>query len=245
MEHLQIFECRGLPYVLARLFRYSIKENKEIARECIRLCLIDPKTNSGFFLPRSIQNQCAAIVLRFCVAFYRTTNDEERQLYNSCRVFKRNFCEFEFFSLHICSAIADHLKVKGLSLPLNQDDSEKLGGIYIFHLQCLNSFEVAISIWDAGGNWKFNIGWSYLLFILKELNNIGKVDDHLWLLKRILMAMVFPEVKNDNRNPHKMLIDRSLLLKESFEHIALFKDEVATCHGVLREWFILVCQALF
>ncbi|KAI3936653.1 hypothetical protein MKX01_034082 [Papaver californicum] len=147
------------------------------------------------------------------------------------------------------------MRVKGLSLPLNQDDSEKLDGIYMFHLdfsillgkieQCPNSLEVAISIWDAGGNWKFNIGWSYLLSILKELNNIGKGDDHLLLLKRILMAMVFPEVKNDNRNPHKMLIDRSLLLTESLEHIALFKDEVATGHGVLREWFILVCQALF
>ncbi|KAI3866925.1 hypothetical protein MKW92_043486 [Papaver armeniacum] len=54
------------------------------------------------------------------------------------------------------------------------------------------------------------------------------------------------------------LIDRSILLAQSYEHIAHvkarslhnglyveFKDEVATGHGVLREWLLLVCQALF
>ncbi|KAI3893402.1 hypothetical protein MKX03_029037 [Papaver bracteatum] len=93
-------------------------------------------------------------------------------------------------------------------------------------------------------------------------------DDHLWLLKydtaidfksrRHLMVMMFPEVKDDNGKLHKLLINRSLLFKESFELIAHvspkslhngifveFKDEVATGHGVLREWILLVCQALF
>lgn len=55
-----------------------------------------------------------------------------------------------------------------------------------------------------------------------------------------------------------MLIDRSHLLDESFEYITQarqselrgglfmeFKNEEATGPGVLREWFCLVCQALF
>lgn len=55
-----------------------------------------------------------------------------------------------------------------------------------------------------------------------------------------------------------MLIDRSRLLEESFEYIRIaspknlqglmfikFKHEDATGPGVLREWFLLVFQAIF
>lgn len=60
------------------------------------------------------------------------------------------------------------------------------------------------------------------------------------------------------RELHEMLIDRAQLLAESFEYIAHsdprslhnglfmeFKNEEATGPGVLREWFFLVCQAIF
>lgn len=70
--------------------------------------------------------------------------------------------------------------------------------------------------------------------------------------------MMFPEVKEDYEDLHEMLIDRSQLLAESFEYIARadpvslhgglfmeFKNEEATGPGVLREWFFLVCQAIF
>ncbi|OVA11117.1 HECT [Macleaya cordata] len=96
-------------------------------------------------------------------------------------------------------------------------------------------------------------------------------DDHQWLLKHKnvidfesrtnLIMMMFPEVKQggeDENKLHKVLIDRSQLLTESFENIAHanpkslhsglfieFKNEVATGNGVLREWLVLVCQALF
>ncbi|OUZ99858.1 HECT [Macleaya cordata] len=93
-------------------------------------------------------------------------------------------------------------------------------------------------------------------------------DDNLWLLKhkdvisfyprRYLMMLMFPEVKDDQKKLHKILIDRSHLLTESFEHIAHanpkslrnglsveFKNEIATGHGVLREWLYLICQELF
>ncbi|TYH71537.1 hypothetical protein ES332_D05G193100v1 [Gossypium tomentosum] len=93
-------------------------------------------------------------------------------------------------------------------------------------------------------------------------------DDNQWLLehkdvtdfesRRHLVMMMFPEVKDDYEVLHEMLIDRSQLLAESFEYIARvdpeslhaglfmeFKNEEATGPGVLREWFLLVCQAIF
>ncbi|XVF75227.1 hypothetical protein PTKIN_Ptkin13bG0170300 [Pterospermum kingtungense] len=93
-------------------------------------------------------------------------------------------------------------------------------------------------------------------------------DNNRWLLehkevtdfesRRHLAMMMFPEVKEDYEELHEMLIDRSQLLAESFEYIARadpeslqaglfmeFKNEEATGPGVLREWFFLVCQAIF
>ncbi|KAL6992896.1 HECT-type E3 ubiquitin transferase [Sarracenia purpurea var. burkii] len=93
-------------------------------------------------------------------------------------------------------------------------------------------------------------------------------DDHRWLLehkdvtdfesRRHLLLMMLPELKDDYEELHEMLIDRSQLLAESFEYIAHadpeglrgglfmeFKNEEATGPGVLREWFVLVCQAIF
>ncbi|KAJ1405533.1 Ubiquitin-like domain superfamily [Sesbania bispinosa] len=95
-----------------------------------------------------------------------------------------------------------------------------------------------------------------------------RTDEHQWILKhrsvtnfesrRHLAMMMFPEVKEDYEDLHEMLIDRSHLLTESFEYIARaepeslhaglfmeFKNEEATGPGVLREWFVLVCQAIF
>ncbi|KAI3456542.1 hypothetical protein Pfo_013205 [Paulownia fortunei] len=93
-------------------------------------------------------------------------------------------------------------------------------------------------------------------------------DDHKWILeckevtnfeaRRHLAMMMLPEVKDEYEELHEMLIDRSHLLAESFEYIARadaeslraglfmeFKNEEATGPGVLREWFFLVCQAIF
>ncbi|KAB2600905.1 E3 ubiquitin-protein ligase UPL5-like [Pyrus ussuriensis x Pyrus communis] len=93
-------------------------------------------------------------------------------------------------------------------------------------------------------------------------------DDHQWLIKhkdvldfesrRHLAMMMFPDVKEDYEELHEMLIDRSQILAESFEYIGRaepellhgglfmeFKNEEATGPGVLREWFFLVCQAIF
>ncbi|KAL2495573.1 E3 ubiquitin-protein ligase [Forsythia ovata] len=93
-------------------------------------------------------------------------------------------------------------------------------------------------------------------------------DEHKWILlhkevtnfevRRHLAMMMLPEAKDDYEELHEMLIDRSQLLAESFEYIAHaepqslraglfmeFKNEEATGPGVVREWFFLVCQAIF
>jgi len=104
---------------------------------------------------------------------------------------------------------------------------------------------------------------------LNALVRCSKRNERLhWLVKhknllcfearRNLAFMMLPEGKDDFGELHEMLIDRSHLLDESFNYIAQarhselrgglfmeFKNEEATGPGVLREWFCLVCQALF
>ncbi|KAG5561190.1 hypothetical protein RHGRI_004270 [Rhododendron griersonianum] len=93
-------------------------------------------------------------------------------------------------------------------------------------------------------------------------------NDQRWLLKRKgvmdfecrrhFAMMMLPEAKEDYEEIHEMLIDRSQILAESFEYFSQagpetlraglfmeFKNEEATGPGVLREWFCLVCQAIF
>nr|GFB69545.1 E3 ubiquitin-protein ligase UPL5-like [Tanacetum cinerariifolium] len=101
------------------------------------------------------------------------------------------------------------------------------------------------------------------------VNYVKKGDkDYKWILdrkdmtdfksRRHLAIMLLHEVTNDYNNLHEMFINRSNLLAESFESItgaeiaALhgpmhigFINEEATGHGVLREWFSLVCEAIF
>ncbi|XP_047307812.1 E3 ubiquitin-protein ligase UPL5-like [Impatiens glandulifera] len=99
--------------------------------------------------------------------------------------------------------------------------------------------------------------------------NYAKRDgDNNWFLerkemtdfecRRHLTLLMLPELKDEYEELHEMLIDRSHLLAESFEYLAHadaealrgglfmeFKNEEATGPGVLREWFLLVCQAIF
>ncbi|KAB8111065.1 E3 ubiquitin-protein ligase UPL5 isoform X2 [Oryza sativa Japonica Group] len=104
---------------------------------------------------------------------------------------------------------------------------------------------------------------------LNALVRCSKRNEHLhWLVKhkdllcfesrRNLVLMMLPEGKDEYGELHEMLIDRQHLLDESFEYIIQarpselrsglfmeFKNEEATGPGVLREWFCMVCQALF
>ncbi|CAI8590554.1 unnamed protein product [Vicia faba] len=103
---------------------------------------------------------------------------------------------------------------------------------------------------------------SYLIVRYAE-----RTDDHRWVLenmsvtdfesRRHLALMLFPAL-NDEVLGYDMLIGRSQVLGESFEYISSakpeslegglfmeFKNEEATGPGVLREWFVLVCQEIF
>ncbi|XP_058764263.1 E3 ubiquitin-protein ligase UPL5-like [Vicia villosa] len=103
---------------------------------------------------------------------------------------------------------------------------------------------------------------SYLIVWYAEIT-----DGHRWVLENIgvtnfesrrhLAMMLFPNL-NDQVLEFEMLIDRSQVLAESFEYISRakpdslegdlimeFKNEDARGRGVLREWFVLVCQEIF
>ena len=71
---------------------------------------------------------------------------------------------------------------------------------------------------------------------------------------------MLPELETgfDAEMPHIVLVNRSEVLTDSFRNIVQatpqqlhaglfveFEDEVATGPGVMREWFCLVCHALF
>ncbi|KAK7303378.1 hypothetical protein RJT34_14282 [Clitoria ternatea] len=95
-----------------------------------------------------------------------------------------------------------------------------------------------------------------------------RIKDHRWVLenksvitfeaRRHLAMLLFPDAKENYQAFHEMLIDRSQILAESFEYIGQarpeslrsglfmeFKNEEATGPGVLREWFVMVCHAIF
>ncbi|PKU69547.1 E3 ubiquitin-protein ligase UPL5 [Dendrobium catenatum] len=100
------------------------------------------------------------------------------------------------------------------------------------------------------------------------IKHVGRSEDQRWLLKfkditdfetrKKLVMMLFPDRSSVFQEFHEMLIDRPQLLNESFEYIGqveasalrgelfvVFKNEEATGPGVLREWFRLVCHAIF
>ncbi|RZC77819.1 hypothetical protein C5167_002567 [Papaver somniferum] len=108
--------------------------------------------------------------------------------------------------------------------------------------------------------------YQYQMDILIKLSK--RSDDLLWLIpyknlinpisRDYLLMKMFPGVKLDFEKQHKMLIDRSQILTESFKPLSLatskslrcglsveFRNEEAVGYGVLREWFFVICQELF
>ncbi|KAI3851303.1 hypothetical protein MKX03_028823 [Papaver bracteatum] len=108
--------------------------------------------------------------------------------------------------------------------------------------------------------------YQYQMDILVRLSK--RRDDLQWILehknsissnsKGYLLMKMFPEVKFDFEKQHKMLIDRSQILTESFKNLSLgtlrslrgglsveFRNEEAVGYGVLWEWFFMICQELF
>ncbi|OVA11116.1 HECT [Macleaya cordata] len=274
MEYLQIFEYLEAPRALFLLFKSPIKRNKEIGEESIRLFL-NPEI--GRCLPRSVQNQCALIVSEFCSIL------NHGPLYNSCREtlgsllksigFANRSRYFEFYGvfddlvklINPCmNWMFTSIRIAGRGWEFNHGWS--------YYLSVLKELDIISKLFQGAEEYLLSEMQSYklqldmLIWFSKRSS-----DDHQWLLKHKnvidfesrtnLIMMMFPEVKQggeDENKLHKVLIDRSQLLTESFENIAHanpkslhsglfieFKNEVATGNGVLREWLVLVCQALF
>lgn len=108
---------------------------------------------------------------------------------------------------------------------------------------------VTALVLSAGSEFSENIRW------------IARHRDLLEFEARRHLAMaMLPELVRgiDAPPPYELLVDRARLLPDSFGYIVhatpqelraalsvAFKHEQATGPGVLREWFCLVCQALF
>ena len=95
-----------------------------------------------------------------------------------------------------------------------------------------------------------------------------KGEDYEWIIeckelvdffsRRHLVLLMLPDVHDNAFDVHRMVIDRSDLLVDSFESIAHaqldflraglyieFMNEEATGFGMMREWFFLVCREIF
>lgn len=79
-----------------------------------------------------------------------------------------------------------------------------------------------------------------------------------FMIKQHFALKMLREGRDKNEELYEMLIRRSHLLEEAFKYIRhadprslrgklflQFKNEEATGPSVLREWFSLVCQAIF
>lgn len=187
---------------------------------------------------------------------------------------KRPSCEDEIQSLHTLfldllentdeclKNVGEHLVAKGT---VESERHRTEWSQYLAVLKELNS----ISKLYEGAEEKFRAVLKVRKFALNALIRYAKrIEDHLWVLdhkdvtdfesRRHLVMLLFPDVKDEYEELHEMLIDRSQLLAESFEYIGRaeasalhgglfmeFKNEEATGPGVLREWFCLVCKAIF
>ncbi|XP_026378803.1 E3 ubiquitin-protein ligase UPL5-like [Papaver somniferum] len=147
------------------------------------------------------------------------------------------------------------------------DDSFRsgCGGQYLSILKALN---ILSEIYEGAEEKVQSVLRTRQVALDALVTNSSRNDDHLWILehkdlisfecRRHLAMTLFPELKEDYTRLFEMLIDRDQLLAESFKYVSKadvkdlvggrlfmeFKNEKATGHGVLREWFCLVCQAI-
>ncbi|XP_047971126.1 E3 ubiquitin-protein ligase UPL5-like isoform X2 [Salvia hispanica] len=175
--------------------------------------------------------------------------DEATNLYG---IFNNIYSKFEWY----LGKLEDHLE---------QDKDTGFCCHYIGFIKQLNISKIYNGgesiFWEAMKSRK----GTFCKLVLKAAK---RGEDHSWIFeckemtnfetRRHLARMILPMVKDYHHEPHEMLIDRSHLLAESFEYIKhahihslraglfmAFKNEEATGPGVLREWFSLVCQAVF
>ncbi|KAK4731146.1 hypothetical protein R3W88_024134 [Solanum pinnatisectum] len=139
------------------------------------------------------------------------------------------------------------------------------------HCLCLKKLESQLGLINKERGGPIVRCWSQYLLILKELENISKLfkvelcflivrlskksTDYQWILEHKEMLR---EGRHKNEQFYEMLICRFRLFEESCKYIGhasprslrgqlfiQFENEEATGPGVLREWFSLVCEAIF
>ena len=121
---------------------------------------------------------------------------------------------------------------------------------------------LAGQFWTTLRNRKLSFCYLIIKFASKD-DDYGWISEHkevtTFECRRHLAMMLLSRVSDeDNSLILEILINKSRFSEDSFEYIAhaeaetlqaslhlQFKDEEATGPGVLREWFILVCQAIF
>nr|XP_017225451.1 PREDICTED: E3 ubiquitin-protein ligase UPL5-like [Daucus carota subsp. sativus] len=166
--------------------------------------------------------------------------------------------------LRLLKKIDDCLEQLEKLLP---SESENLGcNQYVLILIELNNMSKHFPVL-ARQFWK-TLGRRKLSFCYLIIKYATRGEDYRWILehkdvidsecRRHLAMMLLPQVSDEDDDYLEILIERSRLLEDSFEYIAHaeadtlqagltleFKDEEATGPGVLREWFVLVCEAIF
>ncbi|MCL7041993.1 hypothetical protein MKW94_026890 [Papaver nudicaule] len=170
-----------------------------------------------------------------------------------------------FFSRYMRRAIEDHVRLKGQSLPLNLDDNFENQPCYLLNHDFL-SIVVTRNL-ETKTIFNYEPRWFFYLSVMRELKNLSKLflnyEEKLFSQIRMYRSTVDVLIHFSNRSEdlqyrQKILVDRSQILTESFEHLSHgtpkssrsglsveFTNEVATGQGVLREWLLLVCQELF
>ncbi|XP_026383383.1 E3 ubiquitin-protein ligase UPL5-like [Papaver somniferum] len=172
--------------------------------------------------------------------------------------------------LEMLGKIDERLKKMEISVGRSRgemDDSLRSGwgGQYLSILKALN---ILSEIYEGAEEKVQSVLRSRQAGLDALVTNSSRNDDHLWILehkdlisfecRRHLAMTLLPELKEDYTRLFEMLIDRDQLLAESFKYVSKadvkdlvggrlfpeFKNEKATGHGVLREWFCLVCQAI-
>ncbi|KAJ0575019.1 putative HECT domain, Ubiquitin-like domain, Ubiquitin-like domain superfamily [Helianthus annuus] len=226
--YLDIFLSSSAPAALVMLYFSPHPGNKE--------CALDSVQHFIKSLPRLIYSQFAPILLDFCKLLRRAAFHDD-PLYKLCRTSLASMVHY--INLATRNSNASSYNNMAIALP----------DIFPF----MNELATKLS--------------QDLVSSMESVSNSGPsssdVHDFGAFLQPLRSAIIghgtpLPEVKDEYEELHEMLIDRSQLLAESFEYISgaepgalrsglfmEFKNEEATGPGVLREWFFLVCQAIF
>ncbi|KAI3882266.1 hypothetical protein MKW92_003202 [Papaver armeniacum] len=194
--------------------------------------------------------------------------------FNAFLIPLRNAIEDQLGSLHvifleILEKIDECLKIMEIPVSKSTGEIDSLRSGWGQYLSILKALNTLSKLYKGAEENVLSVLRSRQVALNTLIRNSRRSEDHRWILehkdltsfesRRHLTLMLLPELKDEYEHLFEMLIDREQLLAESFEYISKadakdlhggglfmeFKNEEATGPGVLREWFCLVCQAIF